>query len=149
MDELCLFNQFLVSNNTLWVYNGERLLFTSNRRGLQPLLEYIDKFVPFQDEIKIFDKIMGSAAALLSVKASCKKVYSPLGSELAIKTLRYYNIPYHIDSIIPYIQNHEGKDMCPMEKLSLNKSPEEFYQIITASFQISVSTGGVEMSKET
>jgi len=128
LDELCLFNQFLMSNSTLWIYNGDKLLFTSNRRGLQPLLEYIDKLVPFQSEIKIFDKIMGNAAALLSVKAGCKKVYSPLGSEFAIKTLRRYSVQYHIDSIIPYIPNHERKDMCPMEKLSIGKSPEEFYE---------------------
>ncbi len=128
MDEISLLNQFLVSNNTLWVYNGDRLLFTSSRRGLQPLLEYINKSVPFQDEIKIFDKLIGNAAALLAVKAGCKKIYSPLGSELAIKTLCYYDIQHHIDSITPYIQNHEREDMCPMEKLSINKDPEEFYE---------------------
>ena len=130
MDELCLFNQFLVSNSTLWVYGGDKLLFRSNRRGLQPLLEYIDKLVPSRDEIKIFDEIMGNAAALLSVKAGCKKVHSPLGSKSAIRTLRHYNIQYHIDNITLYIRNHEGKDICPMEKLSIGKGPQKFYATV-------------------
>ena len=127
---MTLFNHFLVSDDTLWIYNGDRLTFTSSKPGLQPLLEYIGKPVLYQGVVKVFDKIMGNASALLSIKAGCKEVYSPLGSELAIKTLRYYNIQYHFGSITPYIQNREGEDMCPMERLSLNKSPEEFYEAI-------------------
>lgn len=125
-----LFNDFLISADTLWVYDGDRLIFTSNKDGLQPLLEYIDRIVPYQSEIKIFDKIMGNAAALLSVKADCRKVYSPLGSQLAIKTLGDYNAEYYFTKIVPYIQNREGQGMCPMEKLSINKSPEEFYEAV-------------------
>lgn len=125
-----LFNDFLTSANTLRVYDGDRLLFTSSKDGLQPLLEYVDGIVPYQDEIRIFDKIMGNAAALLSVKADGKKVYSPLGSELAIKTLSDYSVEYHFTEIVPYIQNREGQGMCPMEELSINKSPEEFYEVV-------------------
>lgn len=125
-----LFNDFLISADTLWVYDGDRLIFTSNKDGLQPLLEYIDRIVPYQSEIKIFDKIMGNAAALLSVKADCRKVYSPLGSQLAIKTFGDYNAEYYFTKIVPYIQNREGQGMCPMEKLSINKSPEEFYEAV-------------------
>ena len=125
-----LFNDFLISADTLWVYDGDSLIFTSNKDGLQPLLEYINRIVPYQSEIKIFDKIMGNAAALLSVKADCGKVYSPLGSQLAIKTFGDYNAEYHFTKIVPYIQNREGQGMCPMEKLSINKSPEEFYEAV-------------------
>lgn len=125
-----LFDDFLISDDTLRVYDGDRLLFASDKDGLQPLLEYVDRIVPHRDEIKIFDKIMGNAAALLSVKADCKKVYSPLGSELAIKTLSDYNAEYYFTEIVAYIQNRERQGMCPMEKLSINKSPEEFYEVV-------------------
>ena len=129
MDEH-LFNEFLTGNDTLQVYKGDKLIFRSNKEHLLPLLDYIDKFVPYQKGVRIFDKIMGNAAALLSIKAACREVYSPLGSELAIKTLSDNNIEYHLTKIIPYIQNRSGEDMCPMEKLSINKSPEEFYEAI-------------------
>ena len=127
MNETSLFNQFLVSNNTIWVYKDDKLLFVSSKHGLQPLFEYVDKAAPFQGKLKIFDKVVGNAAALLMVKAKCKEIYSPLASELALKTLHHYNIQYHINSTTPYIQNREGEDMCPMEKLSIDKNPENFY----------------------
>ena len=65
-----------------------------------------------------------------AVKANCREVYSPLGSEIAVRTLEKYGIKYQINEIIPYIQKADRKEMCPMEKLSLDKSPEEFYEAV-------------------
>ncbi|MBA7705202.1 hypothetical protein ES703_114026 [subsurface metagenome] len=124
------FNEFLMSGDTLRVWNGDQLIFSSNKDRLLPLLEYIDRFVPHHQEVVILDKIMGNAAALLSIKASCQEVYSPLGSLLAVKTFNKYGIKYHITEIVPYIQKPNEQDMCPMEKLSINKAPEEFYEMI-------------------
>jgi len=125
-----LFNEFLLSSDTLQVYKGDQLLFSSHEDRLLPLLEYIDRFAPYHQQVVIFDKIMGNAAALLSAEASCREVYSPLGSQLAVKTLDKYGIKYHLTKIVPYIQKPDGEDMCPMEKLSMNKGPEEFYETI-------------------
>ncbi len=125
-----LFDEFLVSGDTLRVYKDGKLLFSSSKDGLFPLLEYIARFVPHNRQVVIFDKIIGNAAALLSVKASCREVYSPLGSQLAIKTLGKYGIKHHITEIVPYIQKSNGEDMCPMEELSINKKPEEFYEVV-------------------
>ncbi len=125
-----LFNEFLASDDTLQVYKDNKLLFSSNKDRVLPLLEYIDKFAPEHQQVIIFDKIMGNAAALLAVKATCQEVYSPLGSQLALKTLGEYGIKYHLAETVPYIQKPNGEDMCPMEKLSINKNPEEFYELI-------------------
>lgn len=125
-----LFNEFLISGDTLWVYKGDRQLFTSNKRGILPLLEYIETFVPHHKQIIIFDKIVGNAAALLSVKAASKEVHSPLGSELAAKTLSKYGIKYNFTKTVPYIQNRGKYDACPMERLSVGKSPEEFLEAV-------------------
>ncbi len=94
------------------------------------MLEYLDRFAPYHRPVVVFDKIMGNAAALLSVKANCQEVYSPLGSQLAVKTLDRYGVKYHLSKIIPYIQKPDGEDMCPMEKLSIDKEPKEFYEAI-------------------
>ncbi len=125
-----LFNEFLLSSDTLRVYKDEKLLYSSNKDRLLPLLEYIDRFASYHQQVVIFDKIMGNAAALLSVRASCQEVYSPLGSQLAVKTLGKYGIKYHFAEVIPYIQKADGEDMCPMEELSIDKEPQEFYEII-------------------
>ena len=125
-----LFNEFLASDDSLRVYKDGELVFSSSEDGLLPLLEYIVGFAAYQQQVVVFDKIMGNAAALLSVKADCQEVYSPLGSEIAVRTLEKYGIKYQINEIIPYIQKADRKEMCPMEKLSLDKSPEEFYEAV-------------------
>ena len=123
-----LFSEFLASNDTLRVYSGDRLLFTSSKDGLRSLLEYLDRFYPYEKDIIVFDRITGNAAALLLERMFCREVYSPLGSKLAVKTLRHFGITYHFTDIVPYIESRGQEGMCPMEKLSLGKSPEEFYQ---------------------
>ncbi|MBA7503485.1 hypothetical protein ES706_02096 [subsurface metagenome] len=125
-----LFSEFLTSSDTLRVYQGNKLLFSSNKDRLIPLLEYIDRYGHNHKPVVLFDKVMGNAAALLSVTAGCREVYSPLGSQLAVKTLDRYGIRYNLTEIAPYIRNPNGEDMCPMEKLSVNKEPKEFYELV-------------------
>lgn len=122
------FNEFLTSDDTLRIYEGDQLIYSSTKDRLLPLLEYIDRLAADHQQVAIFDKIIGNAAALLAIKANCQKVFSPLSSQLAIKTLNKYGIKYHFIKIVPYIQKSDEEDMCPMEKLSLGKEPEEFYQ---------------------
>ncbi|MFC1864337.1 DUF1893 domain-containing protein [Chloroflexota bacterium] len=124
------FNKFLASNDTLRVYEGNQLVFSSRKDRLLPLVEYLDHFALQHQKVAIFDKIMGNAAALLSIKAGCQEIYSPLGSQLATKTLDRYGIEYHLTKIVSYIRNSSGEDMCPMEKLSIDKEPEEFYKLM-------------------
>jgi len=123
-----LFHEFLTSDDALRVYEGDQLIFSSTKDRLLPLLEYLGRFASDHQQVVIFDKIIGNAAALLCIKADCCEVFSPLGSQLAIKTLKKYGIKYHFSRIVPCIQRADREDMCPMEKLSLDKSPEEFYQ---------------------
>ena len=95
-----------------------------------PLMEYLSGTASQHQKVTIFDKVMGNAAALLSVKAGCGEVWSPLGSELAIETFKKYGIVHHLNATVPYIAQADGKNMCPMEKLSIDKEPEEFYRIM-------------------
>ena len=123
-----LFSEFLGSNDTLRVYKKDKLIFSSGKERLLSLLEYIDKFALLEKDVTVFDRIVGNAAALLLKKVFCYEVYSPLGSELAIQTLNNSGINHHFTEIVSFIQDQNKQGMCPMEKLSLNKSPEEFYQ---------------------
>jgi hypothetical protein len=122
-----LFNEFLRSSDTLRVYCQGRLVFTSGKPGILPLLEYAS-LAPREKDVTVFDRVVGNAAALLLSRISCREVYSPLGSQLAQETLRRAGIGYHFTETVPLIQNQRREDTCPMEKLSLGKDPEEFYQ---------------------
>jgi len=128
-----VFNEFLASRDTLRVYKGDRLIFASGKEKLLPLLEYIDKSAPYEKNVIVFDRVVGNAAALLLKKIFCSEVYSPLGSQHAARTLDKFGISYRFTETVPYIQNQSQQDMCPMEKLSLNKSAEEFYQACLSS----------------
>lgn len=123
-----LFNEFLASGDTLRVYSGDRLVFNSSGDGLLPLLGYASRFTPYEKGVTVFDRVVGNAAALLLIKIDCREVYSSLGSEPAAKTLRKYGIGYHFEETVPYIQNRDREGICLMEKLSLGKDPEGFYQ---------------------
>mgnify|MGYP005663579465 CR=1 FL=1 len=120
----------MISNDTLQVYKDNRLLFASKKDRLLPIVEYIGNFAPYHPQVVIFDKIMGNAAALLAIKADCREVYSPLGSQFAVATLDKYGIKYHLSETVPYIQKPGKEEMCPMEKLSLDKEPGEFYEVM-------------------
>jgi hypothetical protein len=123
-----LLGQFINSGDTLWVYKGTELIFQSRKERLLPLLGYIDAFVPRIEGVTVFDCIVGNAAALLLKKALCRKVYSPVASQAAVHSLEKFGISYHCLKIVPGIR--EGNDICPMEKLSGGKTPDEFYQAV-------------------
>jgi hypothetical protein len=122
-----LFSAFLSSGDTLRIYRDNTLVFSSEKDRLLPLMEYISDYGEAEQPVVIFDRVMGNAAALLAVKVNCREVYSPLGSELGIKTLERFGIEYHLSEIVPYIMRPDGKGMCPMERLSVGKEPDEFY----------------------
>jgi hypothetical protein len=123
-----LYSAFIISEDTLRIYLDEELLFVSDKGRLLPMMEFIEEYGPSDEPVTIFDKIMGNAAALLAVKVNTQAVYSPLGSELAIETLESHGIAYHLNKIVPHIMRPDGKDICPMEKLSMDKTPDVFYR---------------------
>lgn len=123
-----VFHEFLSNADTLRVYDDGRLVFSSTKDRLIPLMEYLDGEAAKHRRVVIYDKIMGNAAALLAVKAAAREIFSPLGSDLAIATLNRFHIKHQLLKTIPHIMRPDGADWCPMEKLSVDKTPEEFYQ---------------------
>ena len=125
-----LFEKFLKTEDTLWICLTGNLLFRSTEKGIAPLLTYLQESPPHPEGVTVFDRVVGNAAALLSKKAFGKKVYSLMGSELAAETLKRLGIAYSFLTVVPYILNQAGDDMCPFEKASIGKSPEEFYELV-------------------
>ena len=129
------FQTFLASDDTLRIYRGGKLVFSSKKDRLLPLMDYLAAGKDGQAPVLIYDKIMGNAAALLVIVVKANEVFSPLGSELAVKTLEKHGVQYHLEKIVPFIMREDGKDLCPMEQLSIGKSPDEFYQIMKARLE--------------
>jgi hypothetical protein len=129
------FQAFLDSADTLRIYADERLIFSSKKDRLLPLMQYIGRREKGRGPVAIYDKIMGNAAALLCIKVKANEVFSPLGSELALKTLEGNGIKHHLLKTVPFIMRDDGQGMCPMEQLSIGKGPEEFYRLMKAKIQ--------------
>ena len=125
-----LYEEFLRSLDTLRVYRQGRLAFQSRKGRLQPLLDYLENREQDASGVLVFDRVTGNAAALLLKMALCGEVFSPLGSALGAKTLERHGIAYHFGQMVPFICDAKGTDMCPMERLSIDKSPEEFLVVL-------------------
>lgn len=124
------FEEFLKSSWGLELWLGDAMIFRSKKSGVQGLLDFVNKRRGAQEDIVIFDKIVGQAVALLAAYLKAKEVYGGLGSELAAKALKKNKIKFYFQETIPNILNQDKTDLCPMEKLSIDKTPEEFYDCL-------------------
>lgn len=130
-----IFHDFLLSGDSLRVYRSRELIFSSAEDRLLPLMTYLQRFGDEESPV-IFDKIVGNAAALLAIKAKCRELFSPFGSQLALDTLEKYRVKYHLGEVVPAIMQPGGKEMCPMEKLSLGQEPEAFYRLMKERLKV-------------
>jgi hypothetical protein len=124
------FEDFLKSDLTLQVFSENKIIFQSRKEGVRGLVEFIEKYGRENKEIVIFDKVVGNAAALLFAFLGAKEIFSQIGSQLAEKTLKEFKIKYYFKETIVNILNKDETDLCPFEKLSLGKSPQEFYDCL-------------------
>jgi hypothetical protein len=119
------------SNISVVVIKNGVILSKKSGNGLRPMLEVI---IELDKEIYgsvIGDKILGRASAFLCIYCKSIGVYSPQSTKKAISILSKEGIPYQIDKIIPFIQNKNGDDICPFEKMIENiESPIEAYKIL-------------------
>ena len=112
------------------VSNGE--VFTSQERGVKPLLHLLTEKKGFLKGASVADKVIGKAAALLMVLGEIKEVHTLIISEPAIKVFEKYNIPCYYDKKVERIVNRTGDGLCPMETLCLDvEEPKKVFQKIT------------------
>ena len=113
------------------VSNGE--VFTSQERGVKPLLHLLTEKKGFLKGAFVADKVIGKAAALLMVLGEIKEVHTLIISEPAIKVFENHNIPCFYDQKVDRIINRTGDGLCPMETLCLDvENPQEAFDRITS-----------------
>jgi hypothetical protein len=119
------------SNTSVVVIKNGVIISKKSGNGLKPMLEVI-----IEQDKEIFrsvigDKILGKASALLCIYCKSIGVYSPQSTKKAISILLKEGITCQIDRIIPFIQNKNGDDICPFEKMIENiELPIEAYKIL-------------------
>ena len=112
------------------VSNGE--VFTSQERGVKPLLHLLTEKKGFLKGASVADKVIGKAAALLMVLGEIKEVHTLIISEPAVKVFEKYNIACFYDKKVNRIINRTGDGLCPMETLCIDveESTEALKRII-------------------
>ena len=116
----------------LIVFKDDEVLFSSDRRGVSPLIEVIDKFGKEKlSGVVTSDRIVGKAAVLLNAYMGSSEMYALVMSEKAMKIAEEYEIPFTRRETAEYIINRDGTGMCPFEQLvSKIEDPTEAYTAI-------------------
>ena len=99
---------------TCVVCKGEQV-YTSKKRGVAPLLEWISDGVALRG-FSAADKVVGKAVALLFALAGVRQVYAPVMSEAAVHVFSQQGIQASFDRTVPAIINRAGDGPCPMEQ---------------------------------
>ena len=105
-------------------------IFRSKKSGVRGLLDFINERREPCRNLVVFDKIVGRGAALLAAYLKAKEVYGGTGSEFGARVLEKYKIKFHFRKTVPNILNRDKTALCPFEKLSLDKTPKEFYNCL-------------------
>lgn len=106
-------------------------VYTSQERGVKPLLHLLTEKKGFLKGASVADKVIGKAAALLMVLGEIKEVHTLIISEPAIKVFEKHNTPCFYDKKVDRIVNRTGDGLCPMETLCLDvEEPQEAFEKI-------------------
>lgn len=132
MEEIELAKAELINNNyTCVIVQGKEVVMASLNNGIKPLMQFYDTQKRCLASPVLADKVIGRAAAFLTVLCGITSVYTHIISEEAKKVLNSYKIPVTYEKLVPYIKNRSGVGRCPMEELSIGvKEPLEMYQKI-------------------
>ena len=106
--------QLLASEGYTCVLCREEQCYTSTRRGVAPLLQWLDEGTPLEG-FSAADKVVGKAAALLYCLLKVKELYAAVISQGALEVLKKGGIPVCYDTLTEGIINRAGTGPCPME----------------------------------
>jgi hypothetical protein len=109
------------------VFLNNETVFQSDSHWLHPIIELekaLKKLDVKPSSLKVHDKIIGRAAALLLVRLDIKNIHAHLLSQPAMKVLEYFKIKYSYDLLVDKIG-------CQTEDLLENEyDPETAYTLI-------------------
>lgn len=100
--------------------DGKKGIYTSEKRGVAPIIEKIDTDPDFFKDASAADRVIGKAAAMLLEKYGVLEIYAKVTSKYAVAYLNDKKTVLTYDIKVNHIINRSGADMCPMEKAVLN-----------------------------
>ena len=118
-------DQFLSSIASLVIYHADEIAFESDDSDLRGLVAYLQQTELGRDDVTIFDRYVGRAAALLMSRIKPIKVNTGTISEGGAAVLDEQAIPFESTAKVTFLMGVASKDMCRWEKMAVGKSAEE------------------------
>ena len=123
--DLALAKQLLTTEEHTCVLCRDDRIYTSTRRGVAPLLGWLDSDLDLRG-FSAADRVIGKATAYLYCLLGVKEVFARVISRPATQVLENHGIPAHWDTLVKGIQNRQKTGPCPMEYATRNcTTPEE------------------------
>lgn len=104
----------LLTDSITCVIKKEDLILTSEKKGIAPMMQWIDEGQDLQGA-EAADRVVGKAAAMLFVKAGIKEVHAQIISVPGRDFLKSHGIRLTYDTLTDRIINRKGDGLCPME----------------------------------
>ena len=124
MDNLLKARSLLESGNYTCVVCKEDVLYTTSRRGVAPLLDWLDSGTDLTG-FSAADRVVGRGAAFLYCLLGVKEVYARVMSRPALEVLGSYGITAGADTLVEGIINRAGTGPCPFEAAVMEISDAE------------------------
>ena len=119
----------------LVIVKAGRVLLSSKERGVAPLFQAVQSIGEGLHNAALADRIIGSAVAMLCLHARITSVYAGIASQEALDMLKRQGVTISSKSIVPYISNYDGTDLCPFEKLARNSgNPAQLFSSLKLVF---------------
>jgi len=119
----------------LVIVKGGQVLFSSRERGVAPFFQAVQSMGESLHNAMVADRIVGSAVAMLCLQARITSVYAGIASQGALDILEEQGVTISSKSIVPYISNYDGTDLCPFEKLARScQGPSQLFAALQSLF---------------
>lgn len=109
----------LESGNYTCVVCRDELVYTTQKRGVAPLLDWLDSGLDLSG-FSAADRVVGRGAAFLYCLLGVREVYARVMSRPAAEVLNAYGIEAQADTFADGIINRTGTGPCPFEAAVLN-----------------------------
>ena len=130
MKDLIKAKEILLSGNYTCVICKENEIFTSEFRGVKPLIKWYTEKTELEG-FSAADKVVGKATAYLYVLLGVKRVFAKVISLPAKEVLENHGIEVSFNTLVPNIINRAGDGICPFElAVQDSNDAKEAYKII-------------------